>query len=46
MPLDIELSHGTLTLKKSPVTAPLESKEKIVIVSPRTRRTALRLAQH
>lgn len=41
MPLDIELSHGTLTLKKSPVTAPLESKEKIVIVSPRARAAQL-----
>ncbi len=41
MPLDIELSHGTLTLKKSPVTAPLESKEKIVLVSPRARAAQL-----
>lgn len=41
MPLDIELSHGTLTLKKSPVTASLESKEKIVIVSPRARAAQL-----
>lgn len=41
MPLDIELSHGTLTLKKSPVTAPLDGKEKIVIVSPRARAAQL-----
>lgn len=41
LPLDIELAHGTLTLKKSPVTAPLEGKEKIVIVSPRARAAQL-----
>ncbi len=36
LPFEVELSHGTLTLSKSPVMPDLEGTEKIVIQNPRS----------